>query len=137
MLFIMFCEFYYLLGWATLGVSLRGEELPAVFRAIPWIFAGALAFFALWLAYFRGAIAPGSRLRDRPLYHAFRQARVWHYAGIVALRSPALGAGLATFVTAPSAGAAVSTVTGGALAGAGPEAPEAGAPLCAGGAKAP
>jgi hypothetical protein len=100
MLFIMFCEFYYLLGWATLGVSLRGEELPAVFRAIPWIFAGALAFFALWLAYFRVAIAPGSRLRDRPLLHAFRQAQLWHYAAIVALRSPALLAGVAVYTLA-------------------------------------
>jgi len=100
MLFIMFCEFYYLLGWATLGVSLRGDELPAVFRGIPWIFAGALAFFALWLAYFRGVIAPASRLRDRPLFHAFRQARVWHYAVIVVLRSPALLAGVAVYTLA-------------------------------------
>jgi len=100
MLFIMFCEFYYLLAWATLGVSLRGEGLPAVLRGIPWIFAGALAFFAVWLAYFRGAIAPGSVLRDRPLLHAFRQARVGHYAGIVALRSPALLVAVAVYTLA-------------------------------------
>jgi len=100
MLFIMFCEFYTLLAWATLGVSLRWAELPAVFHGIPWLFAGALAFFALWLAYFRGAIAPGSGLRDRPLFHAFRQARAGHYAGIVLLRSPALLAGVVVYTLA-------------------------------------
>jgi len=37
MLFIMFCEIYYLLSWATLGVALRGDRLPAVFHVIPWV----------------------------------------------------------------------------------------------------
>jgi hypothetical protein len=100
MLFIMFCEFYYLLAWATLGVALRGAELPPVFRAIPWIFAGALAFLALWVAYFRGALAAGSALRDRQIFHAFRQARARHYLGIVALRSPALLAAVAVYTLA-------------------------------------
>jgi hypothetical protein len=100
MLFIMFCEFYYLLLWATLGVALRWSELPAVFHAIPWLLAGALAFLALWLAWFRGALAPGSRLRDRQLLHAFRRARLRHYAGIVALRSPALLVAVAVYTAA-------------------------------------
>ena len=107
MLFIMFCEFYYLAAWATLGVSLRWDALPRVFHAIPWIFAGALAFLALWLAYFRGAIAPddeepGGRvaLRERQILHAFRQARIRHYATIVALRSPALLAAVVVYTLA-------------------------------------
>ena len=100
MLFIMFCEFYYLSAWATLGVSLRWEALPPVFHAIPWIFVGALLFFALWLAYFRGALAPGSRLRERQILHAFRQARLGHYAAIVALRSPALLAAVLVYTLA-------------------------------------
>jgi len=100
MLFIMFCEFYYLLAWATLGVALRGDELPSVFRAIPWIFAGALVFLALWLAFFRGAIAPRVRLRDRQILHAFRKARVGHYATIVVLRSPALLAAVVVYTLA-------------------------------------
>ncbi len=100
MLFIMFCEFYYLCAWATLGVWLRWEALPRVFHAIPWIFLGALVFFALWLAYFRGALAPGSRLRERPILHAFRHARVGHYATIVALRSPALLAAVVVYTLA-------------------------------------
>jgi len=100
MLFIMFCEFYYLIAWATLGVALRGEELPAVFRGIPWIFAGALLFFALWVAWFRGAIGGRSALRDRDIFHAFREARVGQYLGIVALRSPALLAAVVVYTLA-------------------------------------
>ena len=35
MIFIMFCEFYYLLFWALEGVTLRWDELPNIFHAIP------------------------------------------------------------------------------------------------------
>jgi hypothetical protein len=90
MLFIMFCEFYYLLAWATLGVALRGDRLPAVFQAVPWLAALALAFFVLWTLYFRGVIAPGWRLRERPILLAFRKARPWQYGAVILLRSPAM-----------------------------------------------
>lgn len=90
MLFVMFCEFYYLLAWATVGAALRWQRLPAEFRALPWVALGAAAFFAVWVLYFRGSILPGSTLRERQILHAFRLARPWHYLGIVALRSPAL-----------------------------------------------
>jgi hypothetical protein len=90
LLFVMFCEFYYLLAWATLGWALRRAELPREFGALPWLAAVAAVFLALWLAFFRGRIAPGSPLRERPLFHAFRRARLGHYLGIMALRSPAL-----------------------------------------------
>jgi hypothetical protein len=100
MLFIMFCEFYYLAAWATLGVALRWEALPRVFHAIPWIFLGALVLLVVWLAYFRGAIAPGSQLRERQLLHAFRRARLRDYATIVAMRSPALLAAVVVYTLA-------------------------------------
>lgn len=90
MLFIMFCEFYYLLSWALLGASLRWNALPDAFRVLPWLALGAALFFAIWILYFRGAVAPGSQLRERQLLHAFRQARPWHYLGVIALRSPAM-----------------------------------------------
>jgi hypothetical protein len=100
MLFIMFCEFYYLLTWALVGASLRWRALPEAFRMLPWLGLGAAFFFALWALYFRGTIAPGSRLRDRPILHAFRAARPWQYASIVALRSPALLAAVGVYGTA-------------------------------------
>jgi len=91
MLFIMFCEFYYLLSWATLGWALERERLPPAFDAIPWIAAGALLFFAGFVWFFRAARVPfGARLRERELLHAFRQARPHQYATIVLLRSPAM-----------------------------------------------
>lgn len=90
MLFIMFCEFYYLLAWATLGSILRWDALPPVFHNIPLVALVAAVVFALWVAYFRGAILPASKLRDREIFHAFRQATPWQYAQIMLLRSPAL-----------------------------------------------
>lgn len=100
MLFIMFCEFYYLLLWANVGYALRGDALPAQFGLIPWVAAGSLLFLGLWLLYFRGVIFPASRLRERPILHAFRQAHWWHYGVIVVLRSPALLAAVVVYTLA-------------------------------------
>jgi hypothetical protein len=96
MLFIMFCEFYYLLSWGTLGVWLSWDRIDPVFHRIPQLALLAAGFFALWVLYFRGRLAPASRLRDRQILHAFRRARAWQYAVVILLRSPALLA--ATFV---------------------------------------
>ena len=100
MLFIMFCEFYYLLLWANVGYALRGDSLLPEFRLIPWVGAGAIAFFVVWLLYFRGVIAPGSEVRDRHILHAFRQAQWWHYLVIVVLRTPALLAAVVVYTLA-------------------------------------
>jgi hypothetical protein len=90
MLFIMFCEFYYLLSWSTLGVWLQWDRIDPVFHSIPWIAVGAVVFFVLWCLYFSGRILPESTLRDRQILHAFRRAQPWQYAAIIAIRSPAL-----------------------------------------------
>jgi len=100
MLFIMFCEFYYLLGWATIGVVLGGEGLPEDFRIIPRIALGALAIFPLFLLYFNGTLLKGSSLRDRPIFHAFRQSRAWQYGALILLRSPALLAAVVVYTLA-------------------------------------
>jgi hypothetical protein len=100
MLFIMFCEFFYLLGWATVGVTLRWQHLPELFHSIPWLALGALAFFALWVLYFRGSFAAGSGQRDRQILHAFRQARPWQYLVVILLRSPALLAAVVVYTLA-------------------------------------
>jgi hypothetical protein len=88
MLFIMFCEYYYLLGWATVGVTLEWERLPTVFHAIPWIAAASAVFFVFFHLFFRGRIGVGIALRERPIFRAFRRASIWQYAGIIALRTP-------------------------------------------------
>jgi hypothetical protein len=90
MLFIMFCEFYYLTSWGTLGAWLSWDRLPPLFHRVPVLLAIALVFFVLWVLYFRGALVPGNRLRERQIFHAFRQAKWWQYWTVVLLRSPAL-----------------------------------------------
>ena len=100
MLFIMFCEFYYLLGWATIGVWLSGNSLPQDFQLIPKLALGALAFFPLFLLYFNGALIPRSTLRDRPIFHAFRQSKAWQYGVLILLRSPALLAAVVVYTVA-------------------------------------
>jgi hypothetical protein len=100
MLFIMVCEFYYLLFWANVGVALRWDSLPAVFHALPWVALGALAAFVALLLYARGVLFPASRLRESPLFHAFRRAGPLHYLGVIALRSPALLAAVVVYTQA-------------------------------------
>src|SRR5207245_631884 len=100
MLFIMFCEYYYLLGWATVGVALQWDRFPPVFHLIPWVAAASAAFFVLFHGFFTGRIGAGIALRERPIFRSFRLARVRHYAGILALRSPAMLAAVVTYALA-------------------------------------
>ena len=44
----------------------------------------------LWILYFNGTIFPGNGLRNKRIFHAFRQAKLWHYGAFFLLRSPAL-----------------------------------------------
>jgi hypothetical protein len=100
MLFIMFCEYYYLLAWATVGVSLQWDRFPAVFHAIPWLAAMSAAFFVPWHLFFTGRIGAGIALRERPLFRSFRRATVARYAATIALRSPAMLAAVIAYTLA-------------------------------------
>ncbi|MBW2398949.1 MAG: hypothetical protein JRG80_06710 [Deltaproteobacteria bacterium] len=100
MLFIMFCEFYYLLIWATVGVTIRGDSFPDIFQTIPWILAGASVFFIAWVLYFNGRIIQGLALRDRDILRAFRMANPKHYCVLILLRSPALLAAVVVYTLA-------------------------------------
>lgn len=100
MLFIMFCEFYYLLSWGTLGTLLQWERIPPVFHQIPVLALVALAFFVGFVAFFRGALAPSVSLRERQIFHAFRQAHWWQYLVVILLRSPALLAAVFVYAQA-------------------------------------
>jgi hypothetical protein len=100
MLFIMFCEIFYLLVWATIGFIVSRESLPAVFGLMPLISLGAAAVFTLWVLYFRGRILPGNQLRDKKILHAFRIATLKHYVLFFLLRSPALLAAVLVYTIA-------------------------------------
>jgi hypothetical protein len=101
MLFIMLCEPLYLLLWAVAGVRLTWERVPEVFHAVPTIALAATLVVASICAFFRMPMFASVALRERQLFHAFRQARPHHYLAILALRSPALLA--AVFVYSRSA----------------------------------
>jgi hypothetical protein len=100
MLFIMFCEIFYLLTWATVGFIVSRNSLPAVFGLMPVITLGAAVVFTLWVLYFRGTILPGNRLRDKRIFHAFRMATLKHYVLFFLLRSPALLAAVLVYTIA-------------------------------------
>ena len=100
MLFVMFCEIYYLLVWATVGFAVGGDSLPEVFGLVPYIAAVATVILVLWIAYFQGAILPNNKFRDRTILSAFRQAKPWHYGAFFLLRSPALLAAIVVYTAA-------------------------------------
>lgn len=100
MLFIMFCELFYLTFWATVGYAIAGEKLPEVFGLVPWLAAGVALFFALWIAVMRGHLLPGLALREKPILKAFREAGPQHYVAVAVLRSPALLAAVLVYTLA-------------------------------------
>ena len=100
MLFLMFCEYYSLMLWATIGVMLRWKDIQQVFHIIPWIALGSGVFFVLFHLFFTGRIGSGITLRDRPIFRAFRLAKVWHYGAIIAMRAPLVIAGVVVYALA-------------------------------------
>ena len=100
MLFVMFCEVFYLLFWATVGFVFSGAALPPAFGLVPWLAAAAVPILVVWVLYFRGRLAPGLDLRDRRIFHAFRMATPRHYALFLLLRSPALLAAVVVYTLA-------------------------------------
>jgi hypothetical protein len=88
MVFIMFCEFSGLLLWATFGVFLQWDRFPRVFHLIPWIAVVWIGVFAFLHLFFTGRIWPGNTFRERPIFSAFRRARLWYYGLVIAMRAP-------------------------------------------------
>ena len=100
MLFVMFCEVFYLLIWASVGFAFSRESLPEVFGLIPYIASGAAVALVLWMLYFQGTLLPTHSLRERRIFHAFRMARPHHYGLFFLLRSPALLAAVLVYTLA-------------------------------------
>lgn len=102
MLFLMVCEFYYLLAWACLGFFLRGDAAPSVFRVIPWVAAIAFPLLAAFAYAARRPAVRESRVGRNPLFYTFARASLRRYAAVILLRSPALA--VAAFVYAAALG---------------------------------
>ena len=100
MLFLMFCEYYSLILWGTIGVTLQWNTIQPVFHVIPWIALGSGVFFVLFYLFFSGRIGSGIALRERPILRAFRLAKVWHYGAVIALRAPLVIAGVVVYTLA-------------------------------------
>ncbi len=100
MLFLMFCEYYSLMLWATIGVTLQWNIIQPVFHVIPWIALGSAVFFVFFYLFFSGKIGSEMKLRDRPILRAFRLAKVWHYAAVIAMRAPLVIAGVVVYTLA-------------------------------------
>ena len=100
MIFLMFCEYYSLILWATVGVLLRWSDIQPVFHVIPWIAVGSAIFFVVFHLFFSGGIGSRIALRERPIFRAFRLAKVWHYIAIIVLRAPLVIAGVIVYTLA-------------------------------------
>ena len=100
MLFLMFCEYYSLILWASIGVTLRWSSFQQVFHIIPWIALASLAFFVLFHLFFSGKIGSKFQLRERPIFRAFRLAKVWQYGAVILLRAPLVLAGVIVYTMA-------------------------------------
>ena len=100
MLFIMFCEIFYLLVWASIGFVFSSEGLPDVFSLMPIIAGGAAIFFVIWLLYFQGKILPNNTFRQKRILDSFKQAKLKHYLMFLLLRSPALLLAIVVYTTA-------------------------------------
>src|SRR3984893_4035180 len=100
MLFLMFCEYYSLMLWATIGVMLQWSTIQPVFHVIPLIALGSAVFFVFFHLFFSGRIGSEMKLRERPILRAFRLAKVWHYAAVIAMRAPLVIAGVVGYTLA-------------------------------------
>jgi hypothetical protein len=100
MLFLMFCEYYSLILWASIGVILRWSSFQEVFHVIPWVALGSVVFFVLFHLFFTGKIGPGIAMRERPIFRAFRLAKVWHYGAVILMRAPLVIAGVVVYTLA-------------------------------------
>ena len=100
MLFIMFCEIFYLLVWASIGFVFSSEGLPDAFSLMPVIAGGAAIFFVIWMLYFQGKILPNNTFRQKRILDSFKQAKLKHYLMFLLLRSPALLLAIFVYTTA-------------------------------------
>ncbi len=106
MLLLGLMEIYQLLLFSSVGVLTGYEVVRAASVRLPLdvilpaVFIGAVVYLPLHIAYFRGHLLPGTRLRGLPVVHAFREARPRHYLLVVAFKAPNLLAAVAVYTLA-------------------------------------
>jgi len=96
MIMLGLVEIYQLLMFSAVGVAIYYDLVQQASTALPMpqilmsVYLVALLYFPLHLLYFTGRIFPASTLREKPIFHAFRQARLKHYLLLIAFKAPNL-----------------------------------------------
>ncbi len=94
MIMLGMVEIYQLLLFSSIGVLLYYDlvveastayDLPTIMLSV---YAVAFLYFPFHLLYFKGKILTNSKLRDRQLLHAFRQAELKHYVLVLLFKAP-------------------------------------------------
>ena len=96
MIFLGIVEIYQLLLFSAIGVFLyydlvlsASSELPLA-RILLWVYGIAAIYLPFHLLYFNGRLLTGSVWRDKPIFHALRQARWLDYLLILLCKAPNL-----------------------------------------------
>jgi hypothetical protein len=96
MIMLGMVEIYQLLIFSAVGVFLYHDLVEAASTELPLVtilgsvYLAALLYFPFHVAYFNGSILKGSTLRDKPLLHAFRRARLLDYVLVLLFKAPNL-----------------------------------------------
>jgi hypothetical protein len=96
MIILGIVEIYQLLLFSFIGVVLYFDLVVEASTTLPLpqilltVYTLAFIYFPIHLLYFNGTLLPKSPLRDKPILHAMRQARLKDYALIVLFKAPNL-----------------------------------------------
>ena len=89
-------EVYQLLLFSAIGTALYFDLVVTASSALPLdsilviVFAIAVVYFPVHLAFFSGSVLPRVKLRDIQIFRAFRLARFHHYVLVVLFKAPNL-----------------------------------------------
>lgn len=96
MIILGIVEIYQLLLFSFIGVVVYFDLVVEASTTLPLpqilltVYTLAFIYFPIHLLYFNGTLLPKSPLRDKPILHALRQARLKDYALIVLFKAPNL-----------------------------------------------
>ena len=96
MILLAVVEVYQLLLFSALGVFLYFDLVVSASSILPlatillWVYGIALVYLPLHLLYFSGRLFKQSGFRDKPIFHALRQARWLDYVLILLCKAPNL-----------------------------------------------
>ena len=96
MILLAVVEVYQLLLFSALGVFLYFDLVVSASSILPlatillWVYGIALVYLPVHLLYFSGRLFKQSGFRDKPIFHALRQARWLDYVLILLCKAPNL-----------------------------------------------